>query len=425
MANITFEELKNKYQNKLTLETEVSCKVLIKIKDGYLVNVNEEWEGFIPNTHMLFNNTDNESSLVDTFSALVISGPDKSDRYVVSPRALKEKAVWEKLEKLKEENLPFRVTISRSVKGGAEVFIDGLRAFLPGRYIKLIGISHEKWANQEIDVLIEELDYKEKKIILNHKKAVEMEKRKKAEVVIQKLKTGDIVDAPVLRVTDFGVFVDLGGLDGLVPASELSWGRFNHPREIVKVGQNIKARIFRIEKENLRVALSVKQLLGDPWDQIDTEWSISGFISGKVIGEAPFGLFIELKPGVEALLHNSEIPENIEKPKVGSFITTRIVKMDLDQRKIGLSLRDVDQGKEEDKIEPEKIIQEQTSTLTGLDSNVLHSEGLEVEANTQNLTADNQESKNILGDVEIESEIEKNTNLIVNIENSEAEKTSS
>lgn len=335
---ITFEELKSKYQSKLALETEVSCKLLAKLRDGYLVDINDEWEGFIPNSHII-NNESLEHTHHEPFKALVISGPDKSDRYTVSPRALKEKAVWEELQKLKEENKPFKVTISKVIKGGAEVYIGGLRAFLPGRYIRLPGISQENWTGQEIEILIEELDYKEKKIILNHKKAVDLEKHARAQIAIQKLNEGDIVEAPILRITDFGVFVDLGGLDGLIPASELSWGRFNHPKEIIKAGQVIQARIFRIERENLRVALSIKQLLGDPWEQIESELDIDKLVSGKIISEAPFGLFVELKPGVEALLHNSEIPQEQEKPKLGSTITAKIIRLDLEQRKIGLSLK--------------------------------------------------------------------------------------
>ncbi len=342
MSAITFEELKSKLQSKLNKDSEVTCKLLVKLKDGYLVDINDEWEGTVPNGHFT-NGHETEPSLGETFQALIISGADKTDRYVVSPKALKEKSAWEKLEKLKEEGNPFKVTISKVIKGGAEVYIDGVRAFLPGRYIRLPGISQDNWVNQEIEVLIEELDYKEKKIILNQKKAVDIEKQKKAEITIHKLKEGDIVEAPVLRVADFGIFVDLGGLDGLIPASELSWGRFNHPKDVVRTGQVIQARIFRIEKENLRVALSVKQLLGDPWEQVENELAIGDYITGKVINEAPFGLFIELKPGVEALLHNSEIPEGIEKPKTGSTITAKLVKLDADQRKVGLSLKNMEQ----------------------------------------------------------------------------------
>ena len=383
MATTTFEEVKTKYQNKLTKETEVSCKVLAKIKDGYLVDINDEWEGFIPNSHFI-NNLPSDLSTQEPIPALVISGPDKSDRYMISPKALKEKGIWENLEKIKEESTPFKAVISKVVKGGAEVYIESLRAFLPGRYIRLPGISQENWVNQEIEVLIEELDYKEKKIILNQKKAIDQERQKKAEVVIQKLKEGDIVEAPVLRVADFGVFVDLGGLDGLIPASELSWGRFNHPREIIKVGQTIQARIFRIEKDNLRVALSAKQLLGDPWEIIDAELEIGAEITGKVISGAPFGLFIELRPGIEALLHNSEISEGTDKPKIGTTITAKIIKIDLEQRKIGLSLRDITQKMIEETVTftepkedtspesctviPESTIQDETYT-TSTESN--------------------------------------------------------
>lgn len=342
MTAITFEELKSKYQNKLSVESEVSCKLLTKIKEGYVVDINDEWEGFIPNSHFVNGTNNSDSHTQEIFTALVISGPDKSDRYTVSPKALKEKGTWEKLQKLNEENASFKVTISKVIKGGVEIYIDGVRAFLPGRYIRLPGISQENWINQEIDVMIEEINYKEKKLILNQKKAVDLEKQARAEISIQKLKEGDIVEAPVLRIADFGIFIDLGGLDGLIPASELSWGRFNHPRDIFKVGQTIQARIFRIEKGNHRVALSIKQLLGDPWDQIDSDWEIGKLISGKVISEAPFGLFIELRAGIEALLHNSEIPEGIKKPKLGSEISAQIIKIDLDQRKIGLSLKNIE-----------------------------------------------------------------------------------
>ncbi len=360
MSLTTFEDLKNKYQNKIEKDTEVACKLLAKLKDGYLVDINDEWEGFIPASHAL--NSFDESNWSEVFNALVISGPDKSDRYMVSPKTLKEKSVWDMLTKLKEEDKSFKVIISKVIKGGAEIFIDGLRAFLPGRYIRLPGISQEGWANQEIDVLIEELDYKEKKIILNQRKAVDLERQKKAEAAVRNFNEGDLVEASVLRIADFGVFVDMGGVDGLIPASELSWGRFNHPKDVIKVGQKVQARIFRIEKENFRIALSIKQLLGDPWEQIENEVEIGELVSGKVINEAQFGLFVELKPGVEALLHNSEIADGIEKPKVGSMITAKLIKMDLEQRKIGLSLRDVQQMPENRSQNTE--IREQQSEIT-------------------------------------------------------------
>lgn len=357
MTPVTFEELKNKYQNKLEKDNEVTCRLLTKLKDGYLVDINNEWEGFIPASHV------SETALQSSFQALIISGPDKSDRYMVSPRALSEKLAYEKLEKLKEGNQSVKVTISKVVKGGAEAYIDGARAFLPGRYIRLPGVSQDNWVNQEIEVMIEELDYKQKKIILNHKKAQDIEKQKRAEITIQKLNEGDIVEAPVLRIADFGAFVDLGGLDGLIPASELSWGRFSHPKEVVKIGQILKARIFRIERGNQRIALSVKQLLGDPWEQISNELEIGQLVEGKVVSEAPFGVFIQLKPGIEALLHNSEIPEGIQKPKSNTMITSKVVKIDLEQRKIGLSLRDVKEVQEQKEPETSENIQSVDTTF--------------------------------------------------------------
>ena len=398
MSTITFEELKNKYQNKIEKDTEVNCKLLAKLKDGYLVDINDEWEGFIPGSHIL--NYADEAALHETFKALVISGSDKSDRYTVSPKALKEKSTWEMLEKLKEESKSLKVTIAKVIKGGTEVFIEGLRAFLPGRYIRLPGISQDSWVNQEIDVLIEELDYKEKKIILNQRKAVDLEKQKRAEIAIKELNEGDIVEAPVLRIAEFGVFVNLGGLDGLIPASELSWGRFVHPKDVVKVGQTVQARIFRIERGNLRVALSIKQLLGDPWEQLESEVKIGQLVEGKVVNEAPFGLFVELKPGIEALLHNSEIAESMEKPKVGSVINVKIIKIDLEQRKIGLSFRDVEQKNTEIREQMSDVRAEQTenpsSELLASSPEVLDTELSLVapQTNLENLTLTESKDEN-------------------------------
>lgn len=387
MSLVNFEELKNKYENKLAKDVEVACKVLAKLKDGLLVDINEEWEGIVP-LKEVNNNNSSEPLLFETIQALVISGPDKSERYIVSQRALHEKHVYEHLQKTLEENSTLKVTIAKVIKGGAEIFIDGARAFLPGRYIRLPGISPEKWVNQEIEVLIEEIDYKEKKIILNHKKAVDVEKHKKAETTIQRLKEGDIVNVPVLRVADFGVFVDLGGLDGLIPASELSWGRFNHPREVVKVGQIIQGRIFRIERDNLRVALSVKQLSGDPWEQIESEIEIGELASGKVISEAPFGLFVELFPGVEALLHNSEIPDGVERAKISSIITAKIVKIDTEQRKIGLSLRNI---KQEDVTVHNTNTEQTRSELLVIESSSHDSVNNELNSNSSNVSHDTEE----------------------------------
>ena len=267
MTSLTFDELKSKYQNKPQVNSEVKCKLLAKLKEGCVVDINGEWEGFIPGNHAV--DLENNSH---EFAALVISGADKADRFVVSPKALKERKIWDELKRLKEENSLIKIRISKPVKGGAEVYIGGVRGFIPGRYIRLPGLSPENWPNQEIEVLIEELNYEEKKLILNQRKAWELQRQRQAVNVFQKLKEGDILEVSIIRIADFGVFVDLGGIDGLVPASELSWGRFSHPKEIVKIGQVLRARVFRIEKENQRVALSVKQLLGDPWEEIDLDW---------------------------------------------------------------------------------------------------------------------------------------------------------
>lgn len=386
MESITFEDIKNIYGFKLNKEEEVNCRFLLKLKEGYLVDINGLWEGFITNSHML------EDLIIDLeqnkeIKALVLSGPDKGDRYLVSPRLLRERSIYDKLQKAKDSVEILTVKISKPVKGGAEVYIEGLRAFLPGRYIRLPGLSPEEWLNKEINVIVEELDLNEKKIILNQKKAMDFERDKIAIETINKLKEGDIVEAKILRVADFGVFVDLGGIDGLVPASELSWGRFSHPGEVAKVGDLVRARVFRVERDNKRIALSVKQLQGDPWEEIN--WEIGTELEGKVIGNANFGIFIELVPGVEALLHNREIPEKFEKPKVSEKIKVRILKIDMDERRIGLAL----------------CIQKPQHT----DNN--HSNGVHSSNENSNSSVSEEESKEDLSPVVSVVTMEKDTSL--------------
>ena len=369
MTSLTFDELKSKYQNKPQVNREVKCKLLAKLKEGCVVDINGEWEGFIPGNHAV--DLENNSH---EFAALVISGADKADRFVVSPKALKERKIWDELKRLKEENSLIKIRISKPVKGGAEVYIGGVRGFIPGRYIRLPGLSPENWPNQEIEVLIEELNYEEKKLILNQRKAWELQRQRQAVNVFQKLKEGDIFEVSVIRIADFGVFVDLGGIDGLVPASELSWGRFSHPKEIVKIGQVLRARVFRIEKENQRVALSVKQLLGDPWEEIDLDWQVGKQLKGKIIGGAKFGYFVELKPGIEALLHNSEIPEGTQSPKEGDIVEARIIKLDAEQRRVGLSLRNIESPLSIEKVQ-EPSVQEVTTNANVEDALIASQNG--------------------------------------------------
>lgn len=348
-AEIILERIENKPQNSSL------CKgtILAVNSNGLYLDINKSFEGFVNLGELGEKNLDfyRIGEQIDCW----VLGEDKQQEglFRLSIKELENEAKWQILEGLQGQNLEAK--IHKILKTGIEVELEstGQIAFVPYTYIdnkqeQLKNKDKNSWLGLRIPVRLHEFDKKKNKIILNNRIITDEIKNSKIEELIKGLALGQELEVEILRITDFGAFVDLGGLDALIPSSELSWRRFKKTSEVVKIGEKIKAKIFKIEQEQKRIALSVKQAYPDPWTVIPEEIKIGFEKKAKVVSQADFGVFVELLPGIEALLHKSNY--NKLEPNLGDELSVEIINLDLPKRRIGVKalqqVLSMDQAKE-------------------------------------------------------------------------------
>jgi len=291
---------------------------------------------------------------IDVF---VIDPEDPSGNVVLSYRNALEANSWKQAEDLKDSGEVFPSEIIKFNKGGLIVPIGTLMGFVPASQISLSRRSNmsgetpeARWAKmvgEPITVRVIEVDRERRRLILSERAASTETREQIKERILEELKEGDIRTGKVTSLADFGAFVNINGADGLVHLSEISWDRINKPDEVLKVGQEVKVKIISIEREKKRIGLSIRALLDDPWSKQVAQFQVGQLVEGKITKLAPFGAFARLEGEVEGLIHISEISEKrIEHPKevlkVGDSVTLRVIKIDTDNHRIGLSLRRVD-----------------------------------------------------------------------------------
>jgi small subunit ribosomal protein S1 len=209
--------------------------------------------------------------------------------------------------------------------------------YLDSREEPLKSKRKEDWAGISIPARIHELDQSKNKIILNHKVIADEHREARAKEVLNSIAIGQTLECTVVRTADFGVFVDIGGIDALIPSSELSWTRFKKPSDVVKVGDKLSAKVFKIETEAKRVALSVKQANPDPWTVLPEEIKAGYQTKAQVITQAEFGVFVEIKPGIEALLHRSNFMTETT-PEIGSILDLEVINLDQSKKRMGVKV---------------------------------------------------------------------------------------
>jgi small subunit ribosomal protein S1 len=291
---------------------------------------------------------------IDVF---VIDPEDPSGNVILSYRNALEANSWKQAEDLKDSGEVFQSEIIKFNKGGLIVPVGTLMGFVPASQISLsrrANMSGEtpeaRWAKmvgEPISVRVIEVDRERRRLILSERAASTETREQVKERILDELKEGDIRTGKVTSLADFGAFVNINGADGLVHLSEISWDRINKPDEVLKVGQEVKVKIISIDREKKRIGLSIRALQNDPWAQQVAQFQVGQLVEGKVTKLAPFGAFARLEGEVEGLIHISEISEKrIEHPKevlkVGDPLTLRVIKIDTDNHRIGLSLRRVD-----------------------------------------------------------------------------------
>ncbi|WP_456475917.1 30S ribosomal protein S1, partial [Oceanithermus sp.] len=265
---------------------------------------------------------------------------------ILSKKRAEADKAWRKIVELYEKGEPVEVTVREKVRGGLVAYLEGVRAFIPASQVDIKRVADlDEFVGQTIPVKITELNRKKGRVILSRRVLLEEDQKKKRAEVLERLQPGDEVEGKVVEVTEFGAFVNLGAIDGLIHRSELSWGRFEHPREVVKVGDEVKAKVLSVDKERERVNLSIKALTPDPWQTAAEKYEVGQRIKGKVVGLTPFGAFVEIEPGLEGLIHITEMswtkrprhPSDVLKE--GEEVEAVVLRIDPEQRRLSLGLR--------------------------------------------------------------------------------------
>ncbi len=319
-------------------------RVLAVTEAGVVVDVGGKFEGLVPAQEFLDSGAPIEFGAGQTIEVERLH--EQKDGYVLlSHVRAHRRRVWERIEKSYREHTNVDGKILERIKGGLVVDI-GVRAFLPASQIELRPVHDlEGWKDREIEVRVLKLNRKRGNVVVSRRAILEEEQKAKRDALASTLSEGAIVNGHVKNVTDYGVFVDLGGMDGLLHVSDLVWGRVPHPSSIVKPGDEIQVQILKFDKEKQRISLGRKQLLPDPWATVPERFPTGMRLQGKIVGVTDYGAFVQIEPGVEGLVHVSEMSwsKHVKHPskivKVGDEVEVVVLEVKTDQRRISLGLK--------------------------------------------------------------------------------------
>lgn len=350
-----FEKLlkEGKYSYKIEQGSIIKGTIVSLEKDGALVDIGSKSEAFVPYKELTNKvkrvKIEELVKIGEEHEFFVLKEESDDEQVLLSLKKVNQAQGWNKLEEAKKTNESLTGVIASVVKGGIIIELFGIRGFIPTSQLRLKNSQQENLLGSNLSVKILEIDQRKNKLILSQKLAVQEEKADLREKTMQTLDIGQNVAGEVVRVTDFGAFIDLGGIDGLLPISEFSWQRVTSPQEMLKVGQQIELKVLKIDRETNRISLSLKRMQSDPWDELEGKVVENEVIKGTVSKVANFGAFVEVYPGVEGLLPRSEITEENENPKVEDFLTVGqevevlVKRFAPNEHRLSLSLKDVKQ----------------------------------------------------------------------------------
>lgn len=356
---MAFDNQQENPMNEMMQEIEKSMAVIhsgdivkgtvIKVKDNeVLVNIGYMADGIITRDELSYDENVSPLQTIkegDEIEVYIVKVNDGEGNVLLSKKRVESLKVWDELGEICNSGKTVKIKVGNIVKGGAVTQIKGVRAFIPASQISATYVADlNEFVGKELEVKIIEFDKEKKKVILSRKeieKAILEEKKQEAWSKIEK---GEKRKGTVVRLTKFGAFVDLGGVDGLIHISELSWKRISDPSEVVAVGDEVEVYILDIDKEKGRISLGLKQVMGNPWDNVSFKYAEGSIVEGTVVRLADFGAFVELEPGVDALVHISQISENrINKPSdalsVGDKIKAKVMEVKAEEKKISLSIK--------------------------------------------------------------------------------------
>ncbi len=325
--------------------------------DGALVDVGTKSEGHIPTAELgeTVNEEGRSLQVGDRVAVYVVRPEDENGNPVLSKKRADYERVWQRLMQAYERGEVLSAMVTDRVKGGLVVDL-GLRGFLPASHVRTRNVyALDRFVGQSIRVKIVEVDRARKRVVVSQKQALEEERLRRREKTLASLQENKVFRGVVRRITDYGAFVDLGGVDGLLHITEMSWTRINHPSEVVRVGDRIDVMVLRFDREEERVSLGLKQILPDPWEDARARFRVGQIVPGTVSRLVPTGAFVRLENGIEGILPNAEIPgERGQRARdllsPGDSIQVKIISIRPSERRMTLSLRQVQQAHERQEL---------------------------------------------------------------------------
>ncbi len=324
-------------------------------KDEVLVDIGYKSEGLIPSNELSIRKGADPKDIVELgqhMEALVLQKEDADGRLILSAKRAAFERAWKRIEESYSEQQTVEGPVIEVVKGGLIIDI-GLRGFLPASLVDIRRVRNlEAFIGQRLECKVIELNRTRNNVVLSRRAVLEEERKEEREKILTSLQEGDVVEGTVSNLVDFGAFVDLEGIDGLIHISELSWNHVDHPSEVVEVGEEVKVKVLEVDRERERISLGLKQTRKDPWQEVVERVEIGAQIQGRVTKLVSFGAFVEVAEGVEGLIHISELAEHhVETPdeivRSGDEVDARIIDVDARRRRLSLSLRPKKEDREE------------------------------------------------------------------------------
>jgi small subunit ribosomal protein S1 len=321
-------------------------------KDEVLVDIGYKSEGVIPVSELSIRravNPADEVSVGDEIDALVLTKEDTEGRLILSKKRARFEIAWKAIESAAESGEPVNGRVIEVVKGGLILDL-GVRGFLPASLVDIRRVQDlDEFLGQELRCKVIELNRSRNNVVLSRRAVLEDERKEMRQAILDRLQPGDVVEGQISNIVDFGAFVDLDGMDGLIHISELSWSHVNHPSEVLEIGQTVKVKVLDIDRDRQRISLGLKQTQSDPWQQVLDSYGENDVVQGRVTKVVTFGAFVEILPGVEGLVHISELAQHhVENPREvvsqGDVVNVKIIEIDGDRRRLSLSLKRVEEN---------------------------------------------------------------------------------
>ena len=346
VASASHEELEKAYDNTLNKVNDrevVDGTVIAMNKREVVVNIGYKSDGIIPMSEFRYNP---ELKVGDTVEVYIENQEDKKGQLVLSHRKARATRSWDRVNAALENEEIIKGYIKCRTKGGMIVDVFGIEAFLPGSQIDVKPIrDYDVFVGKTMEFKVVKINQEFKNVVVSHKALIEAELEQQKKEIIGKLEKGQVLEGTVKNITSYGVFIDLGGVDGLIHITDLSWGRVSDPKEVVELDQKLNVVILDFDDEKKRIALGLKQLTPHPWDALDANLKVGDHVKGKVVVMADYGAFIEIAPGVEGLIHVSEMSwsQHLRSAqdfmKEGDEVEAVVLTLDREERKMSLGIK--------------------------------------------------------------------------------------